>query len=83
MKITVFCNVTPCNLENRCQHFGGTCCQNSSTLMKEAAGSSATLTPIYKTTQYHIPEDCNHLCRRENLKFHTETDILITSLSSE
>jgi hypothetical protein len=61
-EITVFWNVTPCNVADGYQSFGGTCCfylqgrERSSTLIMNAAFASKTLVPINQTSSHHIPE---------------------------
>ena len=54
-EITVFWNVTPCNVGDGYQSFGGTCCfylqdrERSSAVIMEAAFASETLVPINQT----------------------------------
>lgn len=64
-EITVFWNVTPCNVADGYQSFGGDLLllssgqregERSSTLITEAAFASETLVPINQTSSHHIPE---------------------------
>jgi hypothetical protein len=70
--MTVFRNVTPRNLADKYQYFGGTYClhlEGCSTVKMKVADSSATLVPTYQTTRFHIPEHCNRNFQcRENVK---------------
>jgi hypothetical protein len=65
MKITVFWDVMPGNMEERYECFRGTYCLHfqargvSSTLKTKATGSSEMLVHVYQTTRCHIPEDHN------------------------